>query len=68
MRNIFLSIIIHCFSFGLDMKGIESLKNWEMLQAQPVKIEWQEYRGFPISRAETILNHGMGSIADVIQD
>ena len=68
MRNIFLSIIIHCFSFGLDLKGIESLKNWEMLQDQPVKIEWQEYKGFPISRAEKILNHGMGSIADAIQD
>jgi hypothetical protein len=68
MRNVFLSIIIHCFSFGLDLKGIESLKNWEMLQDQPVKIEWQEYRGFPISRAETILNHGMRSIADAIQD
>ena len=68
MRIIFLSIIIHCFSFGLDLKGIESLKNWEMLQDQPVKIEWQQYKGFPISRAETILNHGMGSIADAIQD
>ena len=68
MRNIFLSIIIHCFSFGLDLKGIESLKNWEMLQDKPVKIEWQEYKGFPISRAETILNHGMESIADAIQD
>ena len=68
MRNIFLSIIIHCFSFGLDLKGIESLKNWEMLQDQPVKIEWHEYKGFPISRAETILNHSMRSIADAIQD
>ena len=68
MRIIFLSIIIHCFSFGLDLKGIVSLKNWEMLQDQPVKIEWQEYKGFPISRAETILNHRMGSIADAIQD
>ena len=68
MRIIFLSIIIHCFSFGLDLKGIVSLKNWEMLQDQPVKIEWQEYKGFPISRAEKNLNHGMGSIADAIQD
>ena len=68
MRNIFLSMIIHCFSFGLDLKGIESLKNWEMLQDQPVKIEWQQYKGFPISRAEKILNHRMGSIADAIQD
>ena len=68
MKNIFLSIIIHCFSFGLDLKGIESLKNWEMLQDQPVKIEWQEYKGFPISRAEKVLNHGMESIADAIQD
>ncbi|MEC7735758.1 MAG: START domain-containing protein [Candidatus Neomarinimicrobiota bacterium] len=39
-----------------------------MLQDKPVKIEWQEYKGFPISRAETILNHGMESIADAIQD
>jgi len=39
-----------------------------MLQDQPVKIEWQQYKGFPISRAEKILNHGMGSIADAIQD
>ena len=68
MRNIFLSMIIHCFSFGLDLKGIESLKNWEMLQDQPVKIEWQQYKGFPISRAEKVLNHGMESIADAIQD
>ena len=68
MRNIFLSIMIHCLSFGLDLKGIESLKNWEILQNQPVKIEWQQYKGFPISRAEKVLNHGMESIADAIQD
>ena len=68
MRNIFLSIMIHCLSFGLDLKGIESLKNWEILQDQPVKIEWQQYKGFPISRAEKVLNHGMESIADAIQD
>ena len=68
MRNIFLSMIIHCFSFGLDLKDIESLKNWEILQDQPVKIEWQQYKGFPISRAEKVLNHGMESIADAIQD
>ena len=68
MRNIFLSIMIHCHSFGLDLKGIESLKNWEILQNKPVKIEWQQYKGFPISRAEKVLNHGMESIADAIQD
>ena len=68
MRNIFLSIMIHCLSFGLDLKGIESLKNWEILQDQPVKIEWQQYKGFPISRAEKVLNHGMEFIADAIQD
>ena len=39
-----------------------------MLQDQPVKIEWQQYKGFPISRAEKVLNHGIGYIADAIQD
>ena len=60
--------MIHCLSFGLDLKGIESLKNWEILQNKPVKIEWQQYKGFPISRAEKVLNHGMDFIADAIQD
>ena len=69
MKNIFIyAALIHSFIFGIDLRQIEILRNWKLLQVAPVKIEWKEYQGFPISRAETILQHDIKTIAHVIQD
>ena len=57
-----------CLAFGLDLHEIQSLTNWELLQTGDVSIEWIKYEGFPISRAETILNHPIAKIANAIQD
>ena len=53
---------------GLDLNGISVLNGWTILQEGPVKVEWREYKGYPISRAEKILQYDMPSIAKVIQD
>ena len=55
-------------SFGLDLRPIESIQNWNILQSGNITVEWTEYEGFPISRAETMLHHPMNEIASVIQD
>ena len=68
MKLFFLLIFIHSFSIGLDLRDINSLKNWNLLQDNSVKIEWCLYKGFPISKAETILDHDMQAIASIIKD
>ena len=68
MKLFFLLIFIHSFSIGLDLRDINSLKNWNLLQDNSVKIEWCLYKGFPISKAETILEHDMQAIASIIKD
>ena len=52
----------------MNLRSIESIENWENLQNGNITIDWTEYEGFPISRAETILNHPMDEIAALIQD
>ncbi|SVB78348.1 uncharacterized protein METZ01_LOCUS231202, partial [marine metagenome] len=52
----------------MNLRSIESIENWENLQNGNITIDWMEYDGFPISRAETILNHPMDEIAALIQD
>ena len=55
-------------SFGLDLRPIQSIQNWNILQSGSITIEWTEYEGFLISRAETMLHHPMNEIASVIQN
>lgn len=59
---------MHALMMGLDLRGISSLNGWSLLQEDPVKVEWLEYKGFPISRAQKILQHDMQSVAKIIQD
>ena len=69
MRLFFIStVVLHCSIMALDLKDIESLQDWEILQKQPIKIEWREYQNFPISKAEVILTYNMEEIASAIQD
>ena len=65
---ILLTILSHKIIFGLDLNGITSLKDWELLQDKPVKVEYKEYEGFPISRSEIILNHSIEKVSNAIQD
>ncbi len=65
---ILLTIIIHKIIFGLDLNGVTNLKDWKLIQEKPVKIEWKEYKGFPISRSEIILNHSIEKVSDAIQN
>lgn len=55
-------------SFGLDLRPIQSIQNWNILQSGNITVEWTEYEGFLISKAETMLHHPMNEIASVIQD
>ena len=65
---ILLTILSHKIIFGLDLNGIASLKDWELLQDKPVKIEYKKYKGFPISRSEVILNHPIEKVSNAIQN
>ena len=54
--------------FSLDLHGIETMTGWENLQTGAVSITWCTYDDFPISRAETVLNHSIDKISKAIQD
>ena len=54
--------------FSLDLHGIETMTGWENLQSGAVSISWCTYDNFPISRAETVLNHSIDKISMAIQD
>ena len=54
--------------FSLDLHGIEIMTGWENLQSGAVSISWCTYDDFPISRAETVLNHSIDKISMAIQD
>ena len=54
--------------FSLDLNGIETMTGWENLQTGAVSITWCTYDDFPISRAETVLNHSIDKISKAIQD
>ena len=68
MKLFSLLIFIHSFSVGLDLRDINSLKNWNLLHDGSITIEWCQYKSFPISKAETIFKHDIQSIAKVIKD
>ena len=53
---------------GLDLHGIDTLSQWETLQTGAINVAWRDYRGFPISRAETTLNHSIETVSNAIQD
>ena len=68
MKLFSLLIFIHSFSVSLDLRDVNRLKNWNLLQDNSVKIESRIYKGFPISKAETILEHNIEQIANIIKD
>ena len=68
MRFIFSLIIPLSFSFGLDLKSINQLNDWVILQEEPVKVDWLSFEGYPISRAEKLIEHNLNEIADIIKD
>ncbi|MBI86529.1 MAG: hypothetical protein CMG63_00465 [Candidatus Marinimicrobia bacterium] len=68
MKLFSLLIFVHSFSVSLDLRDVNRLKNWNLLQDNSVKIESRIYKGFPISKAETILEHNIEQIANIIKD
>ena len=68
MKLFFLLIFIHSFSVSLDLRDIKSLKNWNLLKNNSIKIESRIYKGYPISKAETILEHDIKDVASIIKD
>ena len=68
MKLFFLLIFVHSFSVGLDLRDIKSLKNWNLLKDNSIKIESRIYKGYPISKAETILEHDIKDVASIIKD
>ena len=68
MKLFSLLIFIHSFSVSLDLQDVNRLKNWNLLQNNSVKIESRIYKGFPITKAETILEHNIEQIANIIKD
>ena len=68
MRLIFSTIITLSISFGLDLKSINQLNDWVILQEKPVKVDWLSFKGYPISRAEKLIEHNLNEIAEIIED
>ena len=68
MKLFSLLIFVHSFSVSLDLRNVNRLKNWNILQDNSIKIESRIYKGFPISKAETILEHNIEQIANIIKD
>ena len=68
MRLIFSIIIVLSFTFGLDLKSINQLNDWVILQEEPVKVSWLSFKGYPISRAEKLIEHNLNEIAEIIED
>ena len=68
MRLIFSTIITLSISFGLDLKSINQLNDWVILQEEPVKVDWLSFKGYPISRAEKLIEHNLNEIAKIIED
>ncbi len=69
MTKILLSTLLLTYLlYGLDLHNIEALNDWEVLQNEPVNISWQLYDGYPISRAETILDHSIETVSLAVQD
>ena len=67
MRYFFL-LVTHCFALGLDLKGVNNLDDWTLLQDGPIIVGWQEFQGYPISKAEMTMEYDMLSIAELIKN
>ena len=52
----------------MDLNSFQRLNDWKLLQEMPVKVEYQKFMGYPISRSEIILNHSMEKVSETIQD
>ena len=68
MRIILLLITIQSHALALELDKINTWSNWINLQDQPVKIDWQQYEGYPISRAEKVIEGDIHKVAEVIQN
>lgn len=68
LRPILIISIISSLLMGLDFNKLLILDGWSMIQDKPVKVDWIEHNGYPISRATTILDHDMSSVANIIKD
>ena len=67
MRYFFL-LVTHCFALGLDLKGVNNFDDWTLLQDGPIIVGWQEFQGYPISKAEMTMEYDMLSIAELIKN
>ena len=68
IKLIFQLLLLQCLVLGLDLREIESFTDWENLQSGVITIDWCTYRGYPISRAETVIDHPMSMVAKAVQD
>ena len=68
MKKNIIFLVIPLLVFALDLKNVSDLNNWKMLQEDPISVKWQEYKGFPISKAEMVFDHDINLIASAIQD
>ena len=57
MKVFFIITLFHGLAVSLDLQNIRNVKNWNRLQSGSITIEWCQYKGFPISKAETIFKH-----------
>ena len=63
MKKIITFIFLQYCLFGLDLENISFQKKWNILQNNPVRIEWLYHEGFPIIRASKVCDHSMHSLA-----
>jgi hypothetical protein len=69
MKNLIIFIVlIHLSINSMDLNSFQRLNDWKLLQEMPVKVEYQKFMGYPISRSEIILNHSMEKVSETIQD
>ena len=68
IQKIFTLPLLISLPLGLDLRPIQSIRNWKTLQSSKINIEWTTYQGFPISKAETILHYPINEIAIFIKD
>ena len=68
IRRVLIIPIITSLVVGLDYNTLLNLDEWNIIQDEPVKVDWIEHDGYPISRAIKILNYDIGSIANIIKD
>ena len=68
MKKIITFVFLQYCLRGLDLENISFQEKWNMLQNNPVRIEWLYHEGFPIIRASKVCDHSMHSLAELILD